>query len=409
LGAIDDNSLALCEEVIQHLGPMDIAVFIESSIPSASPLQAVVPAGSPSQAEVPAQSAEGRGGCGGAGHLPLAPSDLRAAVGKAALRAQLIADFDKVIAVLKKAPGRFTQVVSLRFKGGSSVHALVLQLVDHAAWQSLKLLENGEISDLESPSQIVEMAAGSIAKARKGQIVMKDRGASHNASEKFQRGLDMYTKLYADLEQHSKSYQRDEGSARPILFCDLAHGPGDSSTAMMQRCMAKHSAAGSEDKLVFGLFADPKEMHHHVATARRDQAVKKQYVDGTFKVSGFEPVPVLADLRGMRTKAEKPLGIALAVLSTVERDGKHHVVLPEESALQFKLQGVHKAKFEKLKQEFPPPPPPKRLRVDSRGGSAGGSGVPAGCIPLQALLQKFTLLKNEAITVAGQEFRVLQV
>ena len=397
LGGVGDHALTVCDEVVQLLGPMDIAVFVESSIPSVSPAP-VAQAG----------SAEGRGGGEEAGRLqlPSAPSDLRAAMGKAALRAQLAQDLDKVVAALKNSSGRFTQWVSLRFKGASPVQVLVLQPIEHAAWQSLRWLENGEMSELELSSQIVGMVAGSVAKARKGQVVMKDRSGSHSANEKCQRGTDMYTKFYADLEQHAKSYEREEGAARPILFCDVAHGPGDSSTAMMQRCMVQHSAAARQDKLVFGLFADPKEMHHHVATARRDQAIKKEYMESRFKVEGFEPVPVPAELRDVRTEVQKPLGITMAVLSNVERDGKHYLVLPEESTLQFKLEGPQKIKFDKLKQDFPPPPPPKRLRAE--GGSAGGSGAPSGCFSMQALLQKFTLLKNEAITIAGLEFRILQ-
>ena len=409
MGAIGEDSLQRCREIVKQLGPSDIAVFLESSVPSVSPA-AATPAldtaaassagGRSSSAEGRLPSAEDR--------LPSAPSHLRAATGKAALRAQLVEDFDKVAAELKKVPGRFVQVVVFRFKGGTCVHALVLQPIDHAAWQSLKLLEDGEMSELDVGNMVVEMGAGSVAKARKGQVVMKDRSVSHSANEKHQRGTDLYTKFFADLEQHAVSYEREEGAARPMLFCNSADGSGDSSTAMMKRCMTEHMAGASGAgtriaKLVFGLFLDPKDAHYHVATARRDMTIKTEYTEKRFKVEGFEPVPETAELRDLRTEAQRPLGVTMAVLSNVEREGKHYLIMPDEDALHFKLAGAQKEKFNKLKQDFPPPPPPKRLRT-----AAVGSDLPAGCFSLQTLLSKFTLLKNKEVTVGGLVYRVLQ-
>ena len=123
------------------------------------------------------------------------------------------------------------QTVSFRFKGGKVVHASVLQPVGVAAWQSLNFLESGEISEVELPTKVVEMVAGSIAKARKGQVVFKDRNGTQKSNEQFQRGPDLFTKVYADMEQLSKSYARDEGKPRPMVLCDMAHGPGGDDAA----------------------------------------------------------------------------------------------------------------------------------------------------------------------------------
>ena len=305
------------------------------------------------------------------------------------------------------------QTVSFRFKGGKVVHAAVLQPIGVVAWQSLKFLEIGEISDVELPTKVVEMVAGSIAKARKGQVVLKDRRGTQKSNEQFQRGPDLFTKIYADMEQLSKSYARDEGKPRPMVLCDMAHGPGDSSTAMMQRVIASRSAGGSgtsadAEEVVFGFFVDQKELHHHVAKARRDETIKTKYADGTFKVIGFTPLPLPADVEAMEKEAEQPLAASMSTLTSVQRDGKHYLVIPEESALSFKLEGDLKRKFDQVKRDFPPPPPPKKLR-SSAADSAGGSGeVPRGCFPMQQLLEKFLLRKSEPITVASQEFRVLQ-
>ena len=93
LGAIDEVALGLVRATIGRLRKSDVAVFVTSEIP-AQPHGATVALALP-------HSAEGRNGHGSPGQLPAAPSDIRAAVSKAALRAQLVADFEKVSALLR--------------------------------------------------------------------------------------------------------------------------------------------------------------------------------------------------------------------------------------------------------------------------------------------------------------------
>ena len=90
LGPVDEAALDLVREIIGRLRKSDVAVFVASEVPAQPPTATAV-----------VVSAEGRHGHGSPGQLPLAPSEIRAAVSKAALRAQLAGDFEKVSALLR--------------------------------------------------------------------------------------------------------------------------------------------------------------------------------------------------------------------------------------------------------------------------------------------------------------------
>ena len=93
LGVIDEAALDLVRDTIGRLRKSDVAVFVASEVPAQTPAATVALA-------LP-HSAEGRSADGSSGGLPSAPSDIRAAVSKAALRAQLVGDFEKVQALLR--------------------------------------------------------------------------------------------------------------------------------------------------------------------------------------------------------------------------------------------------------------------------------------------------------------------
>ena len=293
------------------------------------------------------------------------------------------------------------------------VHACVLQPEDHAAWQTLKFLEEGEISDVAMPGNVVELGGGAISKARKGQISMKPRSTASGQAEKFQRGPDLYSKLYAEFQHLSASYGRDEGTIRPILLIDMSHGVADSALALLDRAVAaaaqRRSAGGSAQVSstadpVHGLFADPKDSNRVVGKARRDAHIKGLYLEGKFKADGFDPVSKPADIKSMEEECGKPLPVGFSVLASVEREGKHFLTFPEAEALKVNLKGTLRKKYDDLRKDFPPPPPPKRICL------SGTSTVvtPNKCFSMQQILEKFILLKNEPITIGGQEFKIFR-
>ena len=467
LGGVMEDALKLCDMVTGLLQPKDILIVICHGASVQAPTQA-----SPRASQV-------RPG------LPVAPSDIGVASEKAANRAQLVADFDKVIDKMKLVPrrgqllgcfslwgrggirnwspeghfqemslesrreflsssspqgreggeaskfcgqvcGRFVQRVSLRFRGSLPVHAAVLQPEGGSGWQSLGFLEAGELSDLELPVDVVELAAGSVSKARKGQIGMKSRSAvaARSVSEKDQRGPDLYSKLYAQFERLGEAYRSSEGASRPILFCDLTAGVGDSAIAILDRAVARRrqSASGSgpaggsgsaggsgngpscEDS-VAAFFTDPKEAHRIIAMTRRDIHMTRLYTDGLYRADGFEPVQKPADLKTMEDECNAPLPIKHEFLASVHRDGKYYLIFPEVSSLSVMLTGENAKTYEELRKGFPLPPAP---RVTQSTSSVASGLAPNTQITMDQTLEKFLLLANQPITLAGQEFKILR-
>ena len=93
MGPIDEAALDLVRATIGHLRKSDVVVFVASEVLAQPPAATADVA--------PSHSAEGRSGHGSAGQLPAAPSDIRAAVSKAERRAQLLADWEQVLALLR--------------------------------------------------------------------------------------------------------------------------------------------------------------------------------------------------------------------------------------------------------------------------------------------------------------------
>ena len=264
-----------------------------------------------------------------------------------------------------KVRGHFVQLVSLRFRGEHPVHVAVLQPEDNAGWQTLGFLEAGELSDVAVPSEVVELAAGAIAKARKGQISMKSRDAVQSVAEKFQRGPDLYTKVFTQFERLAESYRGHEGTPRPILFCDLSCGVSDGAIATLDRAVLgatrRRSAGGSgqvSEDAFSAFFTDPKESHRIIGKTRVDTHMKGLYTEGKYKAEGFEPVPKPADVKSMEDECGKPLPVTLTLLGSVEREGKYYLTFPETTTLKVSLKGENAKRYEELKKDFPHPPAP---------------------------------------------------
>ena len=153
------------------------------------------------------------------------------------------------------------------------------------------------------------------------------------------------------------------------------------------------------------VFADPKDAHRIIGQARRDIHMKALYTEGKYKADGFEPVPKPADIKSMEEECGKPLPVNFTILGSVEREGKHYLTFPETTTLKVTLKEAMAKRYEEIKKGFPPPPAPKRV-CTSAAGSAGLA--PNTCVPMQQIVEKFILLKNEPITIAGQEFKILK-
>ena len=339
--------------------------------------------------------------------LPAAPSEFRASAAKGVERAKLISNFAALCDVGKKE-GRFGQPVVFRFKGGATpVKAVGIQPVNDSIWQVMRLFEFGELTDIEPPSKVVDMLAGVAAKARKGDLVLVDKGTAKHEHAKYQRGVDLFSRLYDDLQHASEMYTRDDGKPHPIMFIDLTSWTGDSISAMLRRSVAAQRA-GAKKSLVYALFSDCKDVHVQVSKARRDIDVRSDYTEGRLKIDGFDPLPLPEDIKSLQGEVQKPWQTSLSVLSTTERDGQYYLTMPDVANLSFQSTPAVEKRLAELRKDFPAPPAAKRPRVGACATVGAAAGFPNSAA-VSELLKQFTMVKADTIQLAGQDFRVLRM
>ena len=388
--------------------PTSLALLVDSGIvapagPAASSGLAVnVSAGAPADAAgvlaVPAGAQAAPFG------LPDAPSDFRTSVMRGREVSRLVASFGKLCEVGCQGD-RFGQPIGLRFKGGKVVRAVGVQPVSDSVWQATAMFGTGELSDINAPKDVVDLVPGAAAKARKGEVSMATVDTAKHPHAAFQRGVDLFAKIFADVQSAADAFAREDGKVHPVLFVEATSGLGDSICALAERAISARKA-GAAKNLVHGIFFDTKDVHRHVTLARRNNSVRAHYTDGRLKVEGFDPVPLPDDLRSLREEVKKPIEASMSVLSTAERDGAHYLVVPEPSSLAFKATPIVEQRLAELRKEFPPPPPAKRPRVGACSGAA--SQFPR-LATAQGLLKDFMMVKSGNVNIGGQDFRILRV
>ena len=116
LGGVTDEALKLCDVALQLLKPRDILIVIAHGAPSAAGSVSAGGSVPPSRSGVMARTLPG---------LPVAPSEIGVASNKATIRAQLVAEFDKVMDKMKGAPcgGQLLRCFFI-FWGGGGGHRL---------------------------------------------------------------------------------------------------------------------------------------------------------------------------------------------------------------------------------------------------------------------------------------------
>ena len=372
-----------CRNVVQvAIDQKGLAIFVASDSPIA--LETSVQTGAaPASAAAPAA-------------LPAAPSEFHMRVSRGATCAKLVEDFEHLSGIVKDVDGYFGQPVVFRWRGGGLVKAVGFQPTEHSIWQGMSLFESGELSDIVPPEKIVDLAAGSAAKARRGDIDWKDKASVASLFAKAQKGEEFFNKLLDDIEQAAQMYSKEDGKKHPVLFVEVTGWGGDSIAAMAKRSVAPQ-------RMVKGLFYDPREAHRQIMKARRDASVKALYMSGAIKFDGFEPVQLPQEIKTLRESAAKDFAGELSVLSTVDRESQHYLVAPEVASLKFAPDEGVRERIAELKASLPTPPPAKRPRV----GAADPSATFPKSATLHELLKSFILLKCEDATISGQDCRIL--
>ena len=99
----------------------------------------------------------------------------------------------------------------------------------------------------------------------------------------------------------------------------------------------QHPANRPKPNLVFGWFGDKKDAHHVTSRVCRDLTIKKLYLASAYKVEGFSPPEVPADLKTLREAAPAAEVTALSVTKMICREGKLYFSLPDVGSLAFSV------------------------------------------------------------------------
>jgi hypothetical protein len=110
----------------------------------------------------------------------------------------------------------------------ASIRGIAVQPARNSVWQHMSLITDLQLGGIGLPQEVVDLAAGSAAKARKGELEMKSPGSVAHHNSKHQRGTEFFSKLFGDIQKAANSLSAEDSKPHPVLFVDMTSWGGDS-------------------------------------------------------------------------------------------------------------------------------------------------------------------------------------
>ena len=139
-------------------GKSGLGLLIASDIPSGKGRTGKpVPKAAPALAD---DSAPASAAVTEAAALPAAPSEFHAYADRGALRALLVADFQKLLGMGTRVDGRYAEPVNPRFANRTAARAVALLPAANSLWHHTKLLRDRETAAIAAPAEALLKTRG---------------------------------------------------------------------------------------------------------------------------------------------------------------------------------------------------------------------------------------------------------